>query len=77
MFDQLAALYRQMRKSPRTTRTRKWLKTMVPPARLERTTPGLGKRMQMKMQMIDMFVIAETGVGCHAFTLSNQFPFVS
>ena len=31
MFDQLAALYRQMRKSPRTTRTRKWLKRLVPP----------------------------------------------
>jgi hypothetical protein len=43
---------------------------------VERTTPGLGNRMQMKIQVIDMFVIAETAVRYRVRALSNQFPFV-
>ena len=55
-----------------------WLlnSNLVPTARLERTTPGLGMRMEMKTQVIDMFVIAETAVCYLVRALSNQFPFV-
>jgi hypothetical protein len=51
-------------------------KNFVPPARLERTTPGLGRRMRMKMEVIDVTVIAETAVRYRVRALSNQFPFV-
>jgi hypothetical protein len=52
------------------------LRNMVPPARLERPTPGLGMRTRVKMQVVDMQVIAETAVRYRARALSNQFPSV-
>jgi hypothetical protein len=53
------------------------LKKLVPPRRLERPTPGLGRRMIVKMKVIDVAVITITRFICQRFIPSRLFPSVS
>ena len=47
---------------------------VVPPARFERTTPGLGKRPKVKGKMTDMTVVTRLTATREPFARSIQFP---
>jgi len=62
---------------PQKPQTLKSLKNMEPMSGFEPLTYALRRRWKTRTEMIDFVVIADMGISCQAFTLSNQFPFVS
>ena len=60
----------------RSARSRNHLKTLELVSGFEPLTYALRMRTQTNREVIDMFVIDETGTDYRTVTMSNQLPFV-